>query len=126
MENVDFAARVRWVEEGAIAVVEMEGEIDLATLPEFKAVLIDASEADRAIIIDLSKVTYMDSSGFSTLLESNRLLRPLGIEMFLVGCNANIGRMLEITRLNTIFRILPMVEDAQKEVGEAPTAVVAA
>ena len=70
---------VRWENGKCIGIVEAVGEVDLATVSDFKAALIEAAGADEALLIDLSRVIYMDSSGFSTLLEVNRVLRPMGL-----------------------------------------------
>jgi anti-sigma B factor antagonist len=117
LELPESTFEVRWETDQAIGIVEAVGEVDLATIPAFKAALIEAAEADEGLIIDLSRVIYMDSSGFGTLLEVNRALRPLGLPMFLVGANANISRMLEITRLNSLFSLGDSVADALSKIG---------
>jgi anti-sigma B factor antagonist len=91
--------------EDGITVVEAEGEIDLATTPQLSAALYEAAIISPHVIVDLSSVTYMDSSGFGALLGATKKLRPEGGTLYLVGCSANIERMLVITRLNTIFGI---------------------
>ncbi len=88
-----------------VAVVEVQGEVDLATTPQLASALYEAAGTGLQVIVDLSAVTYMDSSGFGTLLGATKKLRPGGETLYLVGCSANIERMLVITRLNTIFSI---------------------
>ena len=114
---------VRWEDGKSISVVAAVGEVDLATVADFKAALIEAAGADEAMIIDLSRTTYMDSSGFSTLLEVNRVLRPMGLPMYLVGANANLSRMVEITRLNTIFSVGETVDSVLRMLDSGVAAV---
>lgn len=110
-------AQVRWESGRDIAVVEGWGEIDLAAVPAFTSALETAIEADIAVIVDMSRVSYMDSSGFGALLETSRAAKPLGLTVYLAACNPNVGRMLEITRLNTMFEIAPDVDDARQKAG---------
>lgn len=91
--------------EDGVTVVEAQGEIDLATTSQLAAALHEAALTSPQVIVDLSAVTYMDSSGFGTLLGATKKLRPGGGTLYLVGCRPNIERMLVITRLNTIFSI---------------------
>lgn len=119
VEMPETSFKVRWENTDCVGIVEAIGEVDLATVPALKAALIEAAEADEGLIIDLSKVTYMDSSGFSTLLEVNRALKPLGLPMYLVGANSNISRMLEITRLDSLFLISDTVRHALDAIGVA-------
>ncbi|MES2465485.1 MAG: STAS domain-containing protein [Armatimonadota bacterium] len=88
-----------------VTVVEAQGEIDLATTPQLSSALYEAAITSPYVIVDLSAVTYMDSSGFGALLGATKKLRPDGGTLYLVGCSPNIERMLVITRLNTIFSI---------------------
>ncbi len=88
-----------------VTVVEAQGEIDLATTSQLAAALHEAAGIGPHVIVDLSAVTYMDSSGFGTLLSATKKLRPGGGTLYLAGGNSNIERMLVITRLNTIFSI---------------------
>lgn len=101
---------VRAPEEGdSVVVVEAQGEVDLSTTHLLRSALDEAvaasSEVDVHLIVEMSGVTYMDSSGFGTLLGISKMLRPLDGSVHLVGVNPGILRMLEITRLNTVFGI---------------------
>ncbi len=116
---------VRWENGKSVSIVAAIGEVDLATVADFKAVLIEAAGADEAMIIDLSRTTYMDSSGFSTLLEVNRVLRPMGLPMYLVGANANLSRMVEITRLDTIFSVGETVDSVLRTLDSATELIAA-
>jgi len=121
MENVRIETALR--EYRGTPLIEVTGEIDIYTSPEFKEAMASAIDLGKPdIIIDLAKVTYMDSSGFGTLLSATKRLRPLNGSLHLVACNEPISRMLQITRLNTIFA----VHDTLDEAAAAITANVAA
>jgi anti-sigma B factor antagonist len=104
MENIRIESSLRKIDD--IPVLEISGEIDIYTSPQFKeAVGAAIDQGASAIIIDMAKVTYMDSSGFGTLLSATKRLRPVNGSLQLVGCNDAITRMLQITRLDTIFGV---------------------
>ena len=103
---------VRWEQGREIAVVSAVGEIDLADVTRFRAVLDEAVAADTAVIVDMSAVTYMDSSGFNALLETSRIARSLNFPVYLAGCQAGILRLLEVTRLYTMFKMVEGVDAA--------------
>lgn len=109
-----------------IPILDVIGEIDIYTTPQFKeAVSIAINENKPAIIINMTDVTYMDSSGFGTLLSATKRLRPLDGALYLSGCNEAIQRMLQITRLNTIFGVYE-TEDAALAAAQAEMSAVTA
>jgi len=96
-----------------IPVLDVVGEIDIYTTPQFKEAVSEAIDQNKpAIVINMAQVTYMDSSGFGTLLSATKRLRPLDGALYLSGCNEAIQRMLQITRLNTIFGVYATEEEA--------------
>ena len=72
----------------------------------------------------MNDVTYMDSSGFGTLLSATKRLRPRGGSIHLVGCNDVIARMLHITRLNTIFGLHASEEEALRSLAPSRNGAV--
>lgn len=96
-------------------ILDVTGEIDVYTAPQFKeAVNGIIAAGQKHLIIDMGDVTYMDSSGFGILLSATRRLRPQGGTINLVRCNTAIDRILRITRLNTVFATFDNVDDALK------------
>ncbi|MBC8101026.1 MAG: STAS domain-containing protein [Cytophagales bacterium] len=104
-----------------VCVIEVHGEVDLSTSPQLKTALAEAGKGSRQVIVDLSAVGYMDSSGFGILLSATKNLRPEGGSLYLVGCNGSIQRMLEITRLNTLFNLYATADEARNAI-QASTA----
>lgn len=96
-----------------VPVVRATGEIDVYTAPDFKSSISQAMNSGaKNLVIDLTDVSYMDSSGFGTLLGATKRLRPKGGKINLVGCSEAIERMLKITRLDSIFGMFSSVDDA--------------
>jgi anti-sigma B factor antagonist len=96
-----------------IPILEVTGEIDIFTAPIFKQAVVSlVSEGHRDIFIDMSRVGFMDSSGFGTLLGATKRLRPAGGSLHLFQCNMSIEKMLHLIRLDTIIGIHPTEADA--------------
>jgi anti-sigma B factor antagonist len=111
MENIRIETSLRHRE--GVPILDVAGEIDIYTTPQFKEAVSAAIDAGMpAIVINMTKVTYMDSSGFGTLLSATKRLRPVNGGLHLSGCNDAITRMLQITRLNTIFGVHATEEEA--------------
>ncbi len=111
METLRIETSLRHQDD--IPVLDVIGEIDIYTTPQFKEAVSEAIDQNNpAIVINMTKVTYMDSSGFGTLLSATKRLRPLDGALYLSGCNEAIQRMLQITRLNTIFGVYATEEEA--------------
>ena len=102
-------------EINGMKILDVAGEIDVYTAPQFKEAVNGIMAAgQKHLIIDMGNVTYMDSSGFGTLLSATRRLRPQGGTINLVRCNASIDRILRITRLDTVFATYDNLDDAIK------------
>ena len=111
MENIRISSRVRETE--GLPVIDVSGEVDIYTTPQFKEAVSEILQQGHIhIIINLTDVSYMDSSGFGTLLSATKRLRPQNGGIYLVGCNEAVSRMLDITRLNTIFTVVHTEEEA--------------
>ena len=100
-------------DSSGISVIRVAGEVDIYTAPDLRYLVnqtIDSGAKD--LVIDMSEVTYMDSSGFGTLLGATKRLRPDGGSIGLAACSEAIERMLRITRLDTIFGVFSRVDEA--------------
>ena len=124
MENVRIETSLR--HRDGVPILDVVGEIDIYTTPQFKeAVSAAIDEGKSSIVINMTQVTYMDSSGFGTLLSATKRLRPVDGALYLSGCNEAITRMLQITRLNTIFGIYDTEDEALAAAKHAPKAEAA-
>jgi anti-sigma B factor antagonist len=94
-------------------ILAVRGEIDVYTAPAFKQAVVSlVTNGARHLIIDMNDVTYMDSSGFGTLLGATKRLRPEGGALHLVGARPTVERMLHLTRLDTVIEMHPTLDQA--------------
>jgi anti-sigma B factor antagonist len=86
------------------AVVVASGEIDLTTAPGLRQALQAASHDAALVMLDLTLVTFIDSTGLAALLDANQH-RPLGRQISLcLGCTGTIVRRVpETTHVNTML-----------------------
>ncbi|MDA1025385.1 MAG: STAS domain-containing protein [Planctomycetota bacterium] len=82
------------------------GEVDLARSPVLRSRLKEILSASPArLVVDLSQVPYMDSSGVATLVEALQQSRARDCSLFLVGLQDRVRSVFEIARLDTVFTI---------------------
>ncbi len=99
--------------EGDAVIAEVVGEVDLRGAPAFQqAVLALAAEKPKRLIIDLSGVPFMDSSGVASLVKLLARTRKAHTDLRLAGLNGHVRGVFEITRLAEVFDIYDGVEEA--------------
>jgi anti-sigma B factor antagonist len=108
--------------ENDIVVIALEGEVDIYIATEFKRVLLDSLvEGHVRIVIDTTKVGFMDSSALSALISGERRLREKGFSLHVVG-QSEVVRLLSITGLDRVFPIFPTLQEAIEAVAaQGPT-----
>ncbi|MEX0772019.1 MAG: STAS domain-containing protein [Balneolales bacterium] len=74
----------------------------LATELKSRVVILDTEE-DNDLVIDVSSITFTDSSGLGSLLLAQRLYRDNGRRLVLVGITNQVRKLLEISKLNDVF-----------------------
>jgi len=94
-------------------VIAFEGDVDLDSSPAARAVLLDCVKRGGDLLIDLSQVPYMDSSGVASLVETFQASKSKGQQMSLVAVNPPVLRVLALARLDRVFPIFETVEAAQ-------------
>jgi anti-sigma B factor antagonist len=94
-------------------VIELGGEIDLYTAPEFKERMIELIEDGKTrIVVDLSAATFIDSTTLGVLVGGVKRLRPADGALALVCTDQNIVKIFEITGLDRVFPIHASRADA--------------
>lgn len=106
--------------DDATRVIALNGEIHVTTAPEFSSRLNDAVAAGiRGLVIDMSGVAFIDSTGLSVLLNGLRRVTRADGRMALVVSNPTVLRLFEITKLDSTFDIQPTREAAIERVQAA-------
>ena len=110
-------------DHGEIRIVKVgEQRIDAAIAIQFKeAVRNSAGDTTERLVLDLSDVSFLDSSGLGSLVAAMKLLGPK-CTLELAALTSNVERVFRLTRMNTVFTIHASAEDALG--GSAPLADV--
>ena len=102
---------VRWI--GTAAVVDAAGDIDLSRSVEFQQQLLALlDEKPQRIVVNLTQVPYMDSSGVASLVKVLSRARKAGSSLCLVGLTDRVRSLFEITRLDGVFAIKTSEQEA--------------
>lgn len=87
-------------------IIRLSGEIHVSTAPDFAQRLSATIESGKtAIVLDMSAVEFIDSTGLSVLLNGLRLVTAMHGRMALVCANPTVLRLFQITSLDTTFDI---------------------
>jgi anti-sigma B factor antagonist len=89
-------------------VIRVSGEIHVSTAPEFAQRLSAAIDSGKtAIVLDMSGVEFIDSTGLSVLLNGLRLVTQMHGRLAIVCANPTVLRLFQITSLHETFDIFP-------------------
>ena len=100
-------------ESGDIVIFDINGEIDLYNAPEIKEKIKEEMNKNKVnIIINLDKVSYIDSSGIGVLISSLSNLKKVGGALKLINVYASVRKVFELTKLTSFFDIYDSESDA--------------
>jgi anti-sigma B factor antagonist len=98
---------------GDVAVVQVPGkDLDAANTGEFKATIAPLLKAHRKIVLDLSQLRFVDSSGLGAFLSCLRQLSTKGGELKLCGLSNQVYQTFELVRMHRIFDIYSTKSEA--------------
>jgi anti-sigma B factor antagonist len=100
-------------EQHGVEVLAVTGEVDVSTAPRLRQQLVETATAGHErVIVDLSAVDFLDSTGLGVLVSGLKRFRTLGGDLLLVCPSARIIKVFEITGLTKVFSMHATVEDA--------------
>ena len=88
-----------------VLVVTVRGEIDVASAPRLREALSVAGAGTDLCIVDLSAVTFVDSTALGVLIEAAQACRSAGRDLRLVVTDPHIAKVFAITGLDDVFSI---------------------
>ena len=91
--------------------VAIHGDVDLKTAKSFRSALDEAAQDGKPrLIVDMSEVPFMDSSGLAALIGAQKAFREQ--TKVIVVCPDNLRRIFEVTRLDAIVAIVGSLPEA--------------
>ena len=112
-----MGAKYNTREEQGFAIVELAGEVDLSCSPDARKQILECLSAKKDLLVDLSQVTYIDSSGVASLVEGYQTAKKKSLKFGLVGVSSAAMNVLQLARLDKVFPIHASVEERVQEDG---------
>src|SRR5438105_5584621 len=86
-------------------VLPLEGEIDLHVSPEVaESLRAIVAKKPKRVVVDLTKVTYLDSSGLAVLIEGMQNVQEYGGNFAVAGVQESVQHILDIARLDQVLQ----------------------
>ncbi|MQA93645.1 MAG: anti-sigma factor antagonist [Streptosporangiales bacterium] len=86
-----------------VVMVEVSGELDIATRDRLRAEVEPWLRAGRELVLEVSGLTFIDASGLAGLLELDRLAGRAGTRLLIAGHSRPVHRLLQMTGLDGHF-----------------------
>ncbi len=100
--------------QGEYVLVRLSGEVDLSWSQKVRQEVLAALEQSNAVAVELSEVSYIDSSGIAALVEGFQNARGKSQQFVLIAVSAAVRAMLELARLDRVFLLFPDLETARR------------
>ena len=92
-------------EEGNIATVHLDGEIDMDVTEKAKEVIMPLIEAKKEVHLNLKEVQYMDSSGISVLIESHQKALEKWTKLIVKDVSKSVLKVIMMAKLEQILNL---------------------
>lgn len=108
----DEILEVLTTERQGVPVVWAAGEVDVSTAPRLREHLTTLPVDARRVLVDLSEVTFLDSTGLGVLVAGWKRCQESGASLELVVTRPQVRKVLEITSLDGVFKIFDSIDEA--------------
>ncbi|HEX4521213.1 MAG TPA: STAS domain-containing protein [Gaiellaceae bacterium] len=96
-----------------VLIVECVGEVDMSTAPRLCEAVEATADSTRRVVVDLSEVTFLDSSALNALVHAQRTLETREIVLRIVSpAEQPVRRIFEITHLTESLNVVESLDSA--------------
>jgi anti-sigma B factor antagonist len=92
-------------DDGSARVLQLVGELDISSAPALREQLRDLLAADADVVVDLSTLSFMDSSGISVLIVAHKRSLEQGRRLTLRRPGGPVAKVLEVSGTDQVFSI---------------------
>ena len=110
---------VEKVGDVAVAAVPVD-ELDASNAAEFKRDIAPLLEANTRLVLDLTRLRFVDSSGLGAFISCLRKLNAKGGDLKLYGMSKQVRAVFELVRMHRVFDIVGSREDAVRAFQHVP------
>lgn len=100
-------------QHNSYAVLHLSGEVDLSESPNARKQILSQLKSKSNLLVDLSQVEYIDSSGVASLVEGFQTARADKLEFALVGVSSSAMQVLQLARLDSVFTIYDTLDTVE-------------
>ena len=97
--------------EGNCSIIALIGEIDLQSSPPMREQMLNALKKKNHLMVDMSAVEYIDSSGIASLVEGFQFAKTHNLTFGLVNISRATRQVLELARLDRIFLLFESLDE---------------
>ncbi|HYO41127.1 MAG TPA: STAS domain-containing protein [Nocardioidaceae bacterium] len=95
------------------AVLTLDGRLNMVSAPQLKTAVTNAvAEGRSQVVVDLSAVTFLDSSGLGALIAGLKAARQASGDLRMTGANEQVRTVLRLTNLDRVLRPYDTVQAA--------------
>lgn len=103
-----------------VTVLYLTGDVDMQEVTSFRQTLKSAiAEAQRGVIVELTAVPFMDSSGIAVLIEGLKWSREKAQPFVLAHLSPSVRMVMELSHLDGVFTIAENLDDAFTQIASA-------
>jgi len=112
--SIEFAKATNNTQHLQYEIFHLVGEININNSALMKRDLLNVISNQKSILLDFTKLNYIDSSGIATLIESLNITTASGLKLAIVGANNLPMKMLELTQLDKVFTLFDSIQDVKR------------
>ena len=113
------ALTIRVRPEQGYAVVAVAGEVDIATVTRLRESLFELAASDRALVVDLDQVSFIDSSGLAALVGAARRAAVHGASLQVVCARPGTRQLFRLTGLDAQVPLARTLDGALESLAAA-------
>ena len=93
-------------------IVDVAGDVDLGGTPQLRKLLFEALKESPKVVINLTAIRYIDSSGIAVMIEALKESQRLKRQFVLFGMNQRVHDVFKLTHVMQIFQVVETEEQA--------------
>jgi anti-sigma B factor antagonist len=93
-------------------IVDIAGDVDLRGSPALRKLLFEALAQGPKVVINLSEIRYMDSSGIAVMIEALKNSQKQNRQFAMFGMNARVREVFKLTRVLPLFQVFETEAEA--------------
>jgi len=101
--------------EGVYTIISLSGEVDLHFSPRAREQILKCLDDKDNVLVDLSGVEYIDSSGIASLVEGYQVAKNNGLKFGLISVSNPAMQVIQLSRLDTVFPIHNSLKDRMEQ-----------